>query len=103
MSFAPTDAADERVPAPAAPRSGSRLMADLVRAMRAATEESRVATLDALRTEAGTFVESVRSRSADEAAGLRRAADEEIGSIRERSEAEIPRVRAETDTRIAER
>lgn len=86
-----------------AARPPSRLLADLVRAMRSTAEESRSSLLDSMRTEGTGSVERIHARSAEEVEGLRRVADEDIASIKDWSKAEIARVRAETEERIAER
>jgi len=93
-------------PQPATPTTASRparLLADLVRAMRAAAEESRAATLDSFRQDAKAFVEGVHARSATEIEQLRRLADDDITAIKEWSKAEIARIRAETDERTSGR
>ncbi len=89
--------------APTTPRRPARFLADLVRAMRAAAEESRAATLDAFRQDAKSFVAGVHARSAAEVEQLRRLADDDITAIKEWSKAEIARIRAETDERISGR
>jgi hypothetical protein len=98
-------ATPEGLDSPAAPgaRKPSKFLAELVRAMRAAAEDSRTQTLESFRVEAKTFVEGIHTRSADEATELRRIADDDIAGIREWSKAEIARVRAETEDRISER
>jgi hypothetical protein len=94
-------------PAPSAPqvngRKPQKFLAELVRAMRAAAEESQTATLEGFRVEAKTFVEGIHTRSADEATELRRIADDDVAGIREWSKAEVARVRSETDERITGR
>ena len=87
----------------AAARPPSRLLADLVRAMRSTAEESRSSLLESMRTEGTGSVERIHARSAEEVEGLRRVADEDIASIKDWSKAEIARIRAETEERIAER
>ncbi len=86
-----------------AARPPSRLLADLVRAMRTTAEESRSSLLESMRTEGTGSVERIHARSAEEVDGLRRVADEDIASIKDWSKAEIARIRAETEERIAER
>jgi hypothetical protein len=88
---------------PTTARRPARFLADLVRAMRAAAEESRAATLDAFRQDAKSFVAGVHARSAAEVEQLRRLADDDITAIKEWSKAEIARIRAETDERISGR
>jgi hypothetical protein len=77
-----------------------RLMADLVRAMRTAAEESRTASLDQLRADAEAQVERLRTSAADAAVEAKHQADEDIAEIRDWSKAEIARIRSETDARI---
>ena len=86
-----------------AARPPSRLLADLVRAMRSTAEESRSSLVESMRTEGTGSVERIHARSTEEVDGLRRVADEDIASIKDWSKAEIARVRAETEERIAER
>ncbi|HEY8199441.1 MAG TPA: hypothetical protein VIF44_06680 [Candidatus Limnocylindrales bacterium] len=86
-----------------AARPPSRLLADLVRAMRSTAEESRSSLVESMRTEGTGSVERIHARSAEEVDGLRRVADEDIASIKDWSKAEIARIRAETEERIAER
>ena len=81
----------------------SRLMADLVRAMRAAAEESRTSTVEALRAEARGLVDSAGERSASDEGALRQAAEDDVQAIRHWAEAEIARVRSEAEDRIAAR
>jgi len=89
------------VAAPA--RRQSKFLAELTRAMHAAAEEGRVATLDQLRADGKTAVEEIQSRSADDATTIRRRADDDVTHIREWSKAEIARVREETEHRISAR
>ncbi|KRT62759.1 MAG: hypothetical protein XU10_C0021G0027 [Chloroflexi bacterium CSP1-4] len=89
--------------APTAARRPARFLADLVRAMRAAAEESRTATLDAFRQDAKSFVAGVHARSAAEVEQLRRLADDDVTAIKEWSKGEIARIRAETDEQISGR
>jgi hypothetical protein len=84
-------------------RPPSRLLADLVRAMRSTAEESRSSLLESMRTEGTGSVERIHTRSAEEVDGLRRVADEDIAGIKDWSKVEIARIRTETEERIAER
>ena len=90
-------------PRASAGRPPSRLLADLVRAMRSTAEESRTGLVDSLRNEGNTSVERIHARSAEEVEGLRRVADEDVVGIKDWSKAEIARIRAETEERISER
>jgi hypothetical protein len=96
-------AAADQVTAEPPARRPSRFLAELTRAMHAAAEEGRVATLDQLRADGKSAVEGIQSRSADDATVIRRTADEDVARIREWSKAEIARIREETEQRIAAR
>jgi hypothetical protein len=90
----------------AAPRPGRRdnpLVAGLVKAMREAAISSRDETLTRLQADAGTRVESIRTRATTESAELRKRAEDDIAGIREWSKAEIARVRQQTEDRIEAR
>jgi hypothetical protein len=90
----------------AAPRPGRRdnpLVAGLVKAMREAAIASRDETLSRLQADAGTRVESIRTRATSESAELRKRAEDDITGIREWSKAEIARIRQETEDRIEAR
>ena len=86
-----------------APRKPSKFLADLTKAMQAAAEESRAMSLAQFESEAKAYIEQIRNRSGDDAAGLRRAADDDVQAVREWSKAEIARIREETETRITAR
>jgi hypothetical protein len=91
---------------PTPPRPGkkpTKFMADLTKAMQAAAEDARSRALTQLQTDAKTHVETIHSRSATEAAGLRRNADDDVAAVREWSKAEIARIREETEAKISER
>ena len=90
-------------PATGGQKRQSRFIAELTRAMHAAAEEGRGATLEQLRADGKTAVEGIQARSAEDAAAMRHRADEDVAGIREWSKAEIARVREETDQRIAAR
>ena len=90
----------------AGPRPGRRdnpLVAGLIKAMREAAISSRDETLSRLQAEAGTRVESIRTRATSEGAELRKRAEDDIAGIREWSKAEIARVRQKTEDRIEAR
>jgi hypothetical protein len=90
-------------PRASAARPPSRLLADLVRAMRSTAEESRTSLVDSMRNEGTTSIERIHARSAEEVEGLRRVAEEDVSGIKDWSKAEIARIRAETEERISER
>ncbi len=102
--LAPADApafADPHVGAPQ--RRPTKFLADLTRAMQAAAEQARAATLDQFRGEGTAVIEQIRARSATGATELRRHADEDITTVKEWSKAEIARIREETDRRMGMR
>ena len=86
-----------------APKKPTKFLADLTRAMQAAAESSRAATLEQFQGEAKAHVEQVHARSADEAAELRKGADDDIVTIRDWSKAELARIREETERKITTR
>ena len=88
---------------PAPTRKPNRLMADLTKAMQTAAETTREETLARLQADAKAHVESIHTRSAGEAEGLRHTADADIAAIREWSKAEIARIREETDQKVVDR
>ncbi len=88
---------------PAPTRKPNRLMADLTKAMQTAAETTREETLARLQADAKAHVESIHTRSASEAEGLRHTADADIAAIREWSKAEIARIREETDQKVVDR
>ncbi len=90
-------------PVAAPSRRPSKFLADLTRAMQAAAESARAATLEQVHADAKICTERIHTGSADEAAELRRRCDEDVAGIRDWSKAEIARVREETDRRIAGR
>jgi hypothetical protein len=92
------------VPGTAAPmRRPTKFLADLTRAMQAAAEQARTATLDQYRAESTTVIEQIHARSATGATELRRHADDDAATIKEWSKAEIARIREETEQRITTR
>ncbi len=90
-----------RAPAPA--RRPSKFLADLMKAMHAAAEAARTASLEQFRTDGKAFVEQIHARSAGQADELRRRTDEDIAAIKDWSKAEIARVREETELRVTTR
>jgi hypothetical protein len=86
-----------------AQKKPTKFLADLTRAMQAAAESSRAATLEQFQGEAKAHVEQVHARSADEAAELRKGADDDIVTIRDWSKAELARIREETEHKITTR
>ncbi len=90
-------------PADSAPKKPTKFLADLTRAMQAAAESSRAATMEQFQGEAKAHIEEVHARSADEATELRKSADEDIVEIRDWSKAELARIREETDRKITQR
>jgi hypothetical protein len=88
---------------PAPTRKPNRLMADLTKAMQTAAETTREETLARLQADAKAHVESIHTRSASEAEGLRHTADSDIAAIREWSKVEIARIREETDQKVVDR
>lgn len=81
----------------------SKFLADLTRAMQAAAEQARLATLDQFRAEGTTVIEQIHARSSTGAVDLRRRADDDVAAIKEWSKAEIARIREETEHRVAAR
>ncbi len=90
-------------PAAVTPRKPTKFLADLSKAMQAAAETSRAATLEQFQADAKAHVEQVHARSADEIAEIRREADDDIVGIREWSKAELARIREETERKIGGR
>jgi hypothetical protein len=97
----PAFAAPPLVAAPQ--RRPTKFLADLTRAMQAAAEQARAATLDQFRGEGTTVVEQIHARSATGATELRRHADDDVAAIKDWSKAEIARIRDETERRIGAR
>jgi hypothetical protein len=90
-------------PAAAPHRRPTQFLADLTRAMQAAAEQARTATLDQFRGDGTAVVEQIHARSATGATELRRRADEDAAAIKDWSKAEIARIRDETERRTAAR
>ena len=86
--------------AAAAQRRPSKFLADLTRAMQAAAEQARVATLEQFRGEGTAVIEQIRTRSTTGATELRRHADDDVATIKEWSKVEIARLREETERRV---
>jgi hypothetical protein len=78
----------------------STFLADLTRAMQAAAEQARVATLEQFRGEGTAVIEQIRTRSTTGATELRRHADDDVATIKEWSKVEIARLREETERRV---
>ena len=102
---APDPTRTPAAPAPAAPapRRPTKFLADLTRAMQAAAEQARTATLEQYRADGTQVIEQIHARSATGATELRHRADVDSAAIKEWSKAEIARIREETETRIATR
>jgi hypothetical protein len=98
-SHAPADRPSTSAPA----RRPTKFLADLTRAMQAAAEQARTATLEQFRADGTTVIEQIHGRSATGATELRRRADDDVASIKEWSKAEIARIREETEQRISAR
>ena len=81
----------------------TKFLADLTRAMQAAAEQARVATLDQFRAEGTSVIEQIHARSSTGATDLRRRADDDVAAIKEWSKAEIARIREETERRVTSR
>jgi hypothetical protein len=99
----PTTAEQTALPAGPPARRPSRFLADLARAMQAAAEQARAATLEQYRAEGAAAIEQIHSRSASSAAEVRRRADEDVATIKDWSRGEIARIREETERRITAR
>ena len=99
----PSAAGSRPATEPAPVRRPTKFLADLTKAMQAAAEAARAASLEQFHAEGKAFVEQVHARSATEAEGLRRRADEDVAGIRDWSKAEIARIREEAELRIAAR
>jgi len=84
-------------------RRPSKFLADLTRAMQAAAEQARTATLEQFRGDGTAVIEQIHARSATGATELRRHADDDVAAIKDWSKAEIARIRDETERRIGAR
>jgi hypothetical protein len=109
-TLAPDQAPSTATAVPAAPlphgpagHRPTKFLADLTRAMQAAAEQARVATLEQYRAEGTTIIEQIHAGSSTGAADLRRRADDDVAAIKEWSKAEIARIREETERRVAAR
>jgi hypothetical protein len=90
-------------PVAAPPRRPTKFLADLTRAMQAAAEQARTATLDQFRGDGTAVIEQIHARSATGATELRRHADDDVAAIKDWSKAEIARIRDEIERRIGAR
>jgi hypothetical protein len=88
---------------PAAAPAQNRFQPILLRAMRAAAEDSRNAMLVACQEEATAVVTGLHARSANDSEALRRVAGIEIAETSESAKAEIARISAEADQAVAAR
>ncbi len=94
---------DLGAPSGAAQRRPTKFLADLTRAMQAAAEQARAATLEQFRGEGTAVIEQIRARSTAGATELRRHADDDVATVKEWSKAEITRIREETERRVGMR
>ena len=94
---------DPVTPSGAAQRRPTKFLADLTRAMQAAAEQARAATLEQFRGEGTAVIEQIRARSTAGATELRRHADDDVATVKEWSKAEIARIREETERRVGMR
>jgi len=90
-------------PVAATTRRPAKFLADLTRAMQAAAEQARSATLEQFRADGTAVIEQIHSRSATGATELRRHADDDVATIKDWSKAEIARIRDETERRVGMR
>ena len=91
-------------PAAAAPaRRPTKFLADLTRAMQAAAEQARAATIEQYNADGTAVIEEIHATSATTVGELRRRADEDVAGIKDWSKAEIARIREETEQRIGAR
>jgi hypothetical protein len=81
----------------------NRFQPILLRAMRAAAEDSRNAMVSACQEEATAAVTGLHARSATDSEALRRVAGIEIADISESAKAEIARISAEADQAVTDR
>ncbi len=101
---APGESASVSAPPVAVPsRRPTKFLADLTRAMQAAAEQARTATLEQFRGDGTAVIEQIQARSATGATELRRHADDDVAAIKDWSKAEIARIREETERRIGAR
>jgi hypothetical protein len=104
-SGVPPEAGPAAVPVPTAgpTRRPTKFMADLMKAMHAAAEDARTASLEQFRTDGQAFVEQIHARAATQVEGLRRRTDDDVAEIKDWSKTEIARIREETEERITAR
>jgi len=98
-----SEPAVEPVPPPQPARRPTKFLADLMKAMHAAAEAARTASLEQFRTDGKAFVEQIHARSSGQADDLRRRTDDDVAAIKDWSKAEIARVREETEAQITSR
>ena len=84
-------------------RRPTKFLADLTRAMQAAAEQARTATLEQFRGDGTSVIEQIHARSSTGATELRHHADEDVAAIKDWSKGEIARVREETERRVGAR
>ena len=90
--------------APVAPaKKHSKLMEDLVAAMRTTAEATREQALVQVEADVRQVVDAIRAQSTAGAEAIRHRSEEDIAGIREWSKAEIARIREETERRIGDR
>ncbi len=94
---------DPVTPSGAAQRRPTKFLADLTRAMQAAAEQARAATLEQFRGEGTAVIEQIRARSTTGATELRHHADDDVATVKEWSKSEIARIREETERRVGMR
>ncbi len=90
-------------PVVAPTRRPTKFLADLTRAMQAAAEQARTATLEQFRGDGTTVTEQIQARSAAGATELRHRADDDVAAIKDWSKAEIAHIRDQTERRIGAR
>lgn len=84
-------------------RRPTKFLADLTRAMQAAAEQARTATIEQYQADGTAVIEEIHATSANTVGELRRRADDDVAGIKDWSKAEIARIREETEQRIAAR
>lgn len=94
---------DQGPPTGTPARKPTRFMADLTRAMQAAAEQARGATIEQYHADGTVVIEEIHARTATTADELRRRADADVAAIKDWSKAEIARIREETERRVSGR
>jgi enamine deaminase RidA (YjgF/YER057c/UK114 family) len=84
-------------------RRPTKFLADLTRAMQAAAEQARTATIEQYQADGTAVIEEIHATSANTVGELRRRADDDVAGIKDWSKAEIARIREETEQGIAAR